>query len=109
MDHLAVAGRAGLYIDNYQLVSAITKPFDAQGPDIDELLLPLDPGHVRRGASFVSPQDGSKKVAGKNEEREFHGMLMRISQPKTINRIAELVIRDGVAGLAGLAIRFENS
>ncbi len=47
VNHLAVIRRAGLYIEGHQLVRAVAETFDAERPNINELLLTLDPREIR--------------------------------------------------------------
>src|SRR5436190_20837576 len=53
VDDLAVGGRAGSYINRYQLVRAVAHPFYAQGPDLNKFLLTIDARQVRRRTRFV--------------------------------------------------------
>ncbi len=54
LDDLPVAGRSGLHVDRDQLVRAIAHALDAQGPDVDVVLLALDEiAHERRVAGLV--------------------------------------------------------
>src|SRR2546423_14208454 len=56
-DDFAVGRRAGFYIDRNDFVRAIAHSFDAECPNIDELLLSIDTGEVRGGASLISVQN----------------------------------------------------
>src|SRR6266403_5407501 len=56
-DDFAVGRRAGFYIDRNEFVRAIAHSFDAECPNIDELLLSIDTGEVRGGASLISVQN----------------------------------------------------
>src|SRR5205807_3925806 len=47
VDDFAVAGRTGFYIDGDELVHAIAHTFDAERPNVNELLLAFDAGKVR--------------------------------------------------------------
>ena len=67
VDDFAVAGRAGLHVDGDEFVRAVAETFDAERPDIDELLLPFDAGQVGRGAGFI----GARSAQAESEsERE---------------------------------------
>src|SRR5215470_3529073 len=53
-DHLAVVRRVRrVGADRDQLVGAVTHALDAEGPDVDVVLLPGDLGHVGRHAGLV--------------------------------------------------------
>src|SRR3954469_20552013 len=47
VDYFAERGRARFYIDGNEFVSAIAQAFDTERPNIDELFLAFDAGHVR--------------------------------------------------------------
>ena len=53
VDDLAVGVGAGSHVDGDQLVRLVAHALDPQGPDIDELFLAGDLGHVGRHAGFV--------------------------------------------------------
>jgi methylmalonyl-CoA mutase cobalamin-binding subunit len=69
MDHLAVALGFRVDVDRDQLVRAVAESLDAQGPDVDVILLSLDQlRHVRRVAGLVGPGDkrGASEDGGCN-------------------------------------------
>src|SRR5207237_1512556 len=68
VDNFAVVGRTGFYIHNDELVRAVAETLDAQCPNINEFLLPFDPGEIGRGAGFVG--FGSQRESGQRQTRE---------------------------------------
>lgn len=56
VDDLAVIAGAWLDVDGDELVGTVALSIDAEGPNVDEFLLALDPSEVGRGAGFVSLQ-----------------------------------------------------
>src|SRR5207302_7352205 len=54
VEHLAVAPRLRVGVHGHELVGAVAESLDAQGPDIDVVLLALDElGDVRRVTGFI--------------------------------------------------------
>jgi hypothetical protein len=47
VDDFAIVRRPGFHIYRDKFIGAVAETFDAQRPDIDKLLLPIDPGEVR--------------------------------------------------------------
>ena len=63
VDHLAVLRRFRVGVDRHQLVLLVADTLHAQGPDVDEVFLADDLGHVRRHAGFV----GSRRAGGERQ------------------------------------------
>jgi hypothetical protein len=67
---LSVAGRAGVDVDRHELVLLVPHALHAERPDVDEILLPDDLGHVGRQAGLVRACDARAMADGEAEERE---------------------------------------
>src|SRR5258706_16272940 len=53
VNDLAVIRRTRLHVERDKFVRAVAEAFDAQRPDINEFLLPLDADEIGRGAGFI--------------------------------------------------------
>src|SRR2546423_15199738 len=75
VDDFAERRRARFYIDGDQLVRAIAQAFDAERPDIDELLLAFDSREVRGRTGFITARDRGNKSKTKKKSEDggcFH-------------------------------------
>src|SRR5262249_55593368 len=53
VDDLSVSGRPRFHVQRDKFVRAVAQPFNAQGPDIDKLLLAFNSSQVWRGTGFI--------------------------------------------------------
>src|SRR5262249_30413071 len=64
-DDFTVGRRPWFYIDGDQFIHPVTETFDAERPDINEFLLTVDAGKVRRRTGFI----GADKTVIENKRQ----------------------------------------